>query len=55
MIPTQINIKGNINTNVSVGMDTTTIQFAVQQVVQDVSDAMTKMINDAIDRSENGI
>ena len=55
LIPTQINIKGNINTNVSVGMDTTTIQFAVQQVVQDVSDAMTKMINDAIDRSENGI
>jgi hypothetical protein len=55
LIPTQINIKGDINTNVSVGMDATTIQFAVQQVVQDVSDEMKRMINDAIDRSENGI
>ena len=55
LIPTTINVKGNINTNVSVGMDATTIQFAVQQVVQDVSDEMKRMINDAIDRTENGI
>ena len=55
LIPTTINVKGNINTNVSVGMDATTIQFAVQQVVKDVSDEMKRMINDAIDRSENGI
>jgi hypothetical protein len=55
LIPTQIDVKGNINTNVSVGMDATTIQFAVQQVVQDVSDEMKRMINDAINRAENGI
>ena len=55
LIPTTINVKGNINTNVSVGMDATTIQFAVQKVVQEVSDEMKRMINDAIDRTENGI
>ena len=55
LIPTEINVRGNINTNVSVGMDALTIQIAVQQVVKDVSDEMKRMINDAINRAENGL